>query len=210
MVNPRSIPASASAQDPIARDFTQISTENPPIRRLTVGYVHAGLWAAGHRSGRAGASTESRGTGEHCASLRRRIAETRARRARATLEAKPDRLTPRSGGRRRFGAVGLERGGWVSGGDAVVGEKPVNVTAVGGCESRQKPSQVIDRVDEQRLYQRMDARCTLPPRDAVKRNYLHRFCTGVFNRFFYLIFNYLHDDGAPGEITSGPAAPCPR
>jgi hypothetical protein len=32
----------------------------------------------------------------------------------------------------------------VSGGDAVVGEKPVNVTAVGGCESRQEPSQVID------------------------------------------------------------------
>ncbi len=38
--------------------------------------------------------TESRGTGEHCASLRRRIAETRARRVCATLEAKPDRLTP--------------------------------------------------------------------------------------------------------------------
>ena len=39
MVNPQSIPASAPAQDPIARDFTQISTESPEIRRLTVGYA---------------------------------------------------------------------------------------------------------------------------------------------------------------------------
>lgn len=38
MVNTQNIPASAPAQDPIARDFTQISTENPEIRRLTVGY----------------------------------------------------------------------------------------------------------------------------------------------------------------------------
>jgi hypothetical protein len=38
MVNTQSIPASAPAQDPIARDFDQISTANPPIRRLTVGH----------------------------------------------------------------------------------------------------------------------------------------------------------------------------
>lgn len=38
MVNPQSIPASASAQDPIARDFTQISIESPQSRRLTVSY----------------------------------------------------------------------------------------------------------------------------------------------------------------------------
>ena len=38
MVNPQSIPASASAQDPIFRDFTQMSTESPQIRRLTVYY----------------------------------------------------------------------------------------------------------------------------------------------------------------------------
>ena len=38
MVNTQTIPASASAQDPIARDFTHISTESPEIRRLTVGY----------------------------------------------------------------------------------------------------------------------------------------------------------------------------
>ena len=38
MVNTQNIPASAPAQDPIARDFTQISTESPEIRRLTVGY----------------------------------------------------------------------------------------------------------------------------------------------------------------------------
>ena len=38
MVNTQSIPASAPAQDPIARDFTQISTESPQIRRLTVCY----------------------------------------------------------------------------------------------------------------------------------------------------------------------------
>src|ERR1700733_11548177 len=38
MVNPQSIPASASAQDPIACDFTQISTESPQSRRLTVSY----------------------------------------------------------------------------------------------------------------------------------------------------------------------------
>lgn len=38
MVNPQSIPASASAQDSITRDFTHISTESPEIRRLTVGY----------------------------------------------------------------------------------------------------------------------------------------------------------------------------
>ena len=36
MVNPQSIPASSSAQDPITRDFTQISTESSQIRRLTV------------------------------------------------------------------------------------------------------------------------------------------------------------------------------
>ena len=38
MVNPQSIPASASAQDPITRDFIRISTESPQIRRLTVNY----------------------------------------------------------------------------------------------------------------------------------------------------------------------------
>jgi hypothetical protein len=38
MVNTQSIPVSAPAQDPIARDFTHISTESPQIRRLTVGY----------------------------------------------------------------------------------------------------------------------------------------------------------------------------
>jgi hypothetical protein len=38
MVNTQTIPASASAQDPIARDFAQISTESPQIRRLTVSY----------------------------------------------------------------------------------------------------------------------------------------------------------------------------
>jgi hypothetical protein len=38
MVNPQSIPASTSAQDPIFRDFSQISTESPQIRRLTVSY----------------------------------------------------------------------------------------------------------------------------------------------------------------------------
>jgi Toxin SymE, type I toxin-antitoxin system len=38
MVNTQTIPASASAQDPIARDFTQISAEDPQIRRLTVYY----------------------------------------------------------------------------------------------------------------------------------------------------------------------------
>jgi Toxin SymE, type I toxin-antitoxin system len=36
MVNPQSIPASSSAQDPITPDFTQISTERSQIRRLTV------------------------------------------------------------------------------------------------------------------------------------------------------------------------------
>lgn len=36
MVNQESIPESASAQDPIFRDFTQISTESQLIRRLTV------------------------------------------------------------------------------------------------------------------------------------------------------------------------------
>jgi hypothetical protein len=40
----------------------------------------------------------------------------------------------------------------------------------------------------------------LSPRDAVKRNHLHRSCTGDFNRFFYLIFNDFYVDGAPGEI----------
>jgi hypothetical protein len=38
MVNPQSIPASTSAQDPIFRDFSQISTGSPQIRRLTVSY----------------------------------------------------------------------------------------------------------------------------------------------------------------------------
>ena len=38
MVNTQSIPVSAPAQDPIARDFTHISTEGPQIRRLTVYY----------------------------------------------------------------------------------------------------------------------------------------------------------------------------
>lgn len=38
MVNIQSIPASAPAQDLISRDFTQISTENPQIRQLTVHY----------------------------------------------------------------------------------------------------------------------------------------------------------------------------
>ena len=38
MVNPQSILASSSAQDPITRDFTQILTESSQTRRLTVGY----------------------------------------------------------------------------------------------------------------------------------------------------------------------------
>jgi hypothetical protein len=38
MVNPKSIPASASAQDPNTHDFTHILTESSQIRRLTVGY----------------------------------------------------------------------------------------------------------------------------------------------------------------------------
>jgi hypothetical protein len=38
MVNTQTIPASVPAQDPIARDFTHISTESPQIRRLTVGH----------------------------------------------------------------------------------------------------------------------------------------------------------------------------
>ncbi len=36
MVNTQTIPASASAREPITRDFTHISTDNPEIRRLTV------------------------------------------------------------------------------------------------------------------------------------------------------------------------------
>ena len=36
MVNPQSIPASSSAQDPNTRNFTQISTESSQVRRLTV------------------------------------------------------------------------------------------------------------------------------------------------------------------------------
>jgi hypothetical protein len=38
MVNTQTIPASASAQDLISRDFAQISTENPQMRWLTVYY----------------------------------------------------------------------------------------------------------------------------------------------------------------------------
>ena len=36
MAHAQSIPASATAQDPIARDSTQMSAPNPQIRRLTV------------------------------------------------------------------------------------------------------------------------------------------------------------------------------
>ena len=36
MVNPQSIPASSSAQDPITHDFARIPTERSQIRRLTV------------------------------------------------------------------------------------------------------------------------------------------------------------------------------
>ena len=50
MVNPQSIPASASAQDPIFSDFSQISTESPQIRRLTVSY---GTYRVGEPDGRA-------------------------------------------------------------------------------------------------------------------------------------------------------------
>ncbi len=50
MVNPQSIPASASTQDPIFRDFSQISTESPQIRRLTVSY---GTYRVGEPDGRA-------------------------------------------------------------------------------------------------------------------------------------------------------------
>jgi hypothetical protein len=38
MVNTQTIPASAPAQDLISRDFTQISTESPQMRWLTVYY----------------------------------------------------------------------------------------------------------------------------------------------------------------------------
>ncbi len=38
MVNTHSIPSSVSAQDPISRDFTQISTESPQTRWLTMSY----------------------------------------------------------------------------------------------------------------------------------------------------------------------------
>ena len=38
MAHAQSIPASAPAQDPIARDSTQMSAPDPQIRRLTVSY----------------------------------------------------------------------------------------------------------------------------------------------------------------------------
>ena len=38
MAHAQSIPASAPAQDPIARDSTQMSAPHPQIRRLTVSY----------------------------------------------------------------------------------------------------------------------------------------------------------------------------
>ena len=51
------------------------------------------------------------------------------------------------------------------------------------------------------LYQsRVNARCTLAPRDTVKHNHLHRSCTGDFYPFFYFIFNDFYVGGAPGEI----------
>jgi hypothetical protein len=50
MVNSQSIPASASAQNPITRDFTQLSTESSQIRRLTVYY---GMYSVRGPDGRA-------------------------------------------------------------------------------------------------------------------------------------------------------------
>jgi hypothetical protein len=50
MVNTQTIPASAPAQDSIFRDFTQISTESPQIRRLTVYY---GMYSVRGPDGRA-------------------------------------------------------------------------------------------------------------------------------------------------------------
>jgi hypothetical protein len=50
MVNTQTIPASASAQDSILRDFTQISTESPQIRCLTVYY---GMYTVRGPDGRA-------------------------------------------------------------------------------------------------------------------------------------------------------------
>ena len=38
MVNTQTIPASVPAQDSISHDFTQISTESPQMRRLTMHY----------------------------------------------------------------------------------------------------------------------------------------------------------------------------
>ena len=38
MVNTQTIPASVPAQDSISRDFTQISTASPEIRRFTMSY----------------------------------------------------------------------------------------------------------------------------------------------------------------------------
>jgi hypothetical protein len=50
MVNTQTIPASASAQDSILRDFTQISTDSPQIRWLTVYY---GMYTVRGPDGRA-------------------------------------------------------------------------------------------------------------------------------------------------------------
>jgi hypothetical protein len=48
MVNTQAIPASASAQDSIFRDFTQISTDSPQTRWLTVYY---GMYRVGGPDG---------------------------------------------------------------------------------------------------------------------------------------------------------------
>ena len=50
MVNTQSIPASATAQDSIYRDFTHIRTESPQIRRLT---VNSGTYGVRGPEGRA-------------------------------------------------------------------------------------------------------------------------------------------------------------
>ena len=50
MVNTQSIPASAPAQDPIFRNFTQISSDSPQIRWLTVYY---GMYTVRGPGGRA-------------------------------------------------------------------------------------------------------------------------------------------------------------
>lgn len=92
MVDSQSIPASTSAQDPITRDFTPVSTESPEIRRFT---VSRGMYSVRGPDGRAMSVPLLRLQGawlERAGFPIGRMVKVRVSSGRLLIEAQPERV----------------------------------------------------------------------------------------------------------------------